>query len=77
MLRICAGVLALALAFFSVCGARGETGARSLYRRTEERQSRHWWGVLYGDALLLARAEEGEDSSGSKEDYEIYRGFRL
>ena len=23
--------------------------------------NRAWWGVLYGDALLLAQAEEGED----------------
>ena len=34
---------------------------RSLYRRTGEGQCRSWWGVLYGDALLLAQAEEGED----------------
>ena len=60
MVRICAGALALLLAMSAVGAALGESGARSLYRRAGE-GSRAWWGVLYGDALLLARAEEGED----------------
>lgn len=61
MYRILAGVLALVLAVGTTCSALGETGARSLYRRAGE-GNRAWWGVLYGDALLLARAEEGEDA---------------
>ena len=61
MVRICAGALALLLAMSTVGAALGETGARSLYRRAGE-GNRGWWGVLYGDALLLARAEEGEDA---------------
>ena len=61
MVRICAGALAVALTFCMVCGALGETGTRSLCRRTEERRSGDWWGVLYEDALLLAQAEDGEE----------------
>ena len=61
MYRVCAGALALLLAMSIVGAALGETGACSLYRRTGE-GNRAWWGVLYGDALLLARAEEGEET---------------
>ena len=54
MIRILTGMLVLMLAVGTVSGAMGE------YRRAGE-GNRAWWGVLYGDALLLARAEEGDD----------------
>lgn len=66
MRRVCAGALALLLAVGIVGGAMGEIVVRrraeapALFRRAEEGQSRHWWGVLYGDALLMARVEEGD-----------------
>ena len=59
--RICAGALALLLAMSIAGAALGETGAHSLYYRRAGEGNRAWWGVLYGDALFLARAEEGED----------------
>ena len=59
MHRILAGLLALVLAVGTTCSALGEIGARSLHRSAGE-GNRAWWGVLYGDALLLARADEGE-----------------
>ncbi len=37
-----------------------ENGVSVPYHAAGERACRHWWGVLYGDALLLARAEEEE-----------------
>ena len=66
MLRICAAALALMLAVGTAGEALGEIMPRhtempALYRRAGEGQGRPWWGVLYGDALLLAQAEEGED----------------
>ena len=67
MHRICAGALALLLFMGIIGGAVGEITVRrraevsALFHQAEERQSRHWWGVLYGDALLMARADEGED----------------
>ena len=52
-LRFLAGMLAFMLALGAAWGALGE------YHRTGAGE-RAWWGVLCGDALLLARAEEGE-----------------
>ena len=54
-LRMLAGVLALALVLGTAGAALGEC------RRAEE-GSGNWWGVLYGDALLLVQAEEGEET---------------
>ena len=49
-LRILAGVLVLMIVLHTAGGALGE------YRRAGE-GSRALWGVLYGDALLLAKAD--------------------
>ncbi len=60
MHRMIAGVLALMLAVGTAAGALGDIGTCSVYRSAGE-GNRAWWGVLYGDALLLAKAEEGEE----------------
>ncbi|MBR0227201.1 MAG: hypothetical protein IJQ62_02515 [Clostridia bacterium] len=49
-LRIAAGTLALTLAVGMAGRALGE------YRRAED-GNRAWWGAMYGDALLLAKAD--------------------
>ena len=54
-LRLIAGVLVLTLVLGIAGGALGE------YRRTRE-GSCALWGVMYEDALRLAKAEEGEES---------------
>ena len=46
--------------FFFQLEKAGNTAPALHYRRAGE-GNRAWWGVLYGDALFLARAEEGED----------------
>ena len=61
MHRIIAGMLALVLAVGTACSAQGELGIHFLRHRVRE-ENRAWWGVLYGDALLLAQAEEGEET---------------
>ncbi len=48
-----AGVLVLVLVLHTAGGALGD------YRRTGE-GNRALWGVMYKDALLLAKADEGE-----------------
>lgn len=50
MLRIAAATLALTLAVGTAGRALGE------YRRTGD-GNRAWWGAMYGDALLLAKAD--------------------
>ncbi len=57
MHRMIAGALVLMMAVVTAAGASGDTGTCSLYRCAGE-GNRPWWGVLYGDALLLAQAEE-------------------
>ena len=47
--------------FFFQLEKAGNT-APALHGLAKERNDRDWWGVLYGDALLLARAEEGEET---------------
>lgn len=49
-LRILAGVLFLVLALHTASGTLGE------YRRTKE-ENCNLWGVMYKDALLLAKAD--------------------
>ena len=66
MHRICVGALALLLVVGTVGGAVGEIAvhrraeAPALFRQAEGTQNRHWWGVLYGEALFMARADEGQ-----------------
>ena len=49
-LRLIAGVLVLVFVLHTACGALGE------YRRAGE-GNRTLWGVMYKDALLLAKAD--------------------
>ena len=88
MLRICAAALALLLAVGTAEAARaaclpaGYNGTRALrqeasaapalYGPIQAGQGRNWWGVLYGDALLLVRAEEGEELQAEEETDPVF-----
>ncbi len=72
MLRIGAAALTLMLALGMAGEARGEIALRrrmetpALYRRAAEGLGGNWWGVLYEDALDMARAEDGGDEPNEK-----------
>ncbi len=72
MLRIGAAALTLMLAVGAAGDARGEIAPRrrmetpALYRRKAEGLGGNWWGVLYEDALHIARAEADEEKPNEK-----------
>ena len=76
--RLCAGAAAALLIAGMIGGAEAELRLRepgsrmpALRRTAEESRCRNWWGVLYGDAPRLARAEDGEAETEDEGEIEF------